>query len=100
LTNGGSGGSGGGGGGGPYTGGSATSGTPNLGGGGGGGAFNYSFSGTNQPGAGGGSGVVIIAYPNTYNALSSISAGLTYDQPTRSGYRVYRFTAGTGPISW
>jgi hypothetical protein len=33
-------------------------------------------------------------------ALSSINAGLTYDQPTRSGYRVYRFTAGTGPISW
>jgi hypothetical protein len=26
--------------------------------------------------------------------------GLTYDQPTRSGYRVYRFTAGTGTISW
>jgi hypothetical protein len=25
---------------------------------------------------------------------------LTYDQPTRSGYRVYRFTAGTGTISW
>jgi hypothetical protein len=25
---------------------------------------------------------------------------LTYDQPTRSGYRVYRFTAGTGNIQW
>jgi hypothetical protein len=25
---------------------------------------------------------------------------LTYDQPTRSGYRVYRFTAGTGSIQW
>jgi hypothetical protein len=25
---------------------------------------------------------------------------LTYDQPTRSGYRVYRFTAGTGNITW
>jgi hypothetical protein len=25
---------------------------------------------------------------------------LTYDQPTRSGYRVYRFTAGTGTITW
>jgi hypothetical protein len=24
---------------------------------------------------------------------------LTYDQPTRSGYRVYRFTAGTGTVS-
>jgi hypothetical protein len=25
---------------------------------------------------------------------------LTYDQPTRSGYKVYRFTAGTGTVSW
>jgi hypothetical protein len=25
---------------------------------------------------------------------------LTYTQPTRSGYRVYRFTSGTGTISW
>jgi hypothetical protein len=25
---------------------------------------------------------------------------LTYDQPSRSGYRVYRFTAGTGTITW
>jgi hypothetical protein len=25
---------------------------------------------------------------------------LTYNQPTRSGYRVYRFTAGTGTITW
>jgi hypothetical protein len=47
----------------------------------------------------GGDGVVVIAYPDTYSAPTSIS-GLTYDQPTRSGYRVYRFTAGTGTISW
>jgi hypothetical protein len=25
---------------------------------------------------------------------------LTYNQPTRTGYRVYRFTAGTGTITW
>jgi hypothetical protein len=25
---------------------------------------------------------------------------LTYDQPTRSGFRVYRFTAGTGTITF
>jgi hypothetical protein len=25
---------------------------------------------------------------------------LTYTQPTRTGYRVYRFTAGTGTITW
>jgi hypothetical protein len=64
----------------------------NLGGGGG--------AGLNSTRGGyGGSGVVIIAYPNTTAPLSSISAGLTYDQPTRSGYRVYRFTAGTGTVS-
>jgi hypothetical protein len=65
-----------------------------AGGGGGGGSL-----GTASGGAGG-SGVVIIAYPDTYAAPSSISGGLTYDQPTRSGYRVYRFTAGTGTIIW
>jgi hypothetical protein len=45
---------------------------------------------------------VIIAVPNGLGALASISAGLTYtlDSATRSGYRVYKFTAGTGPISW
>jgi hypothetical protein len=61
-------------------------GTPNTGGGGG-------ASGN------GGSGVVIIAYPNTFPALSSIPGTLTYDQPTRAGYRVYRFTAGSGTIT-
>jgi hypothetical protein len=46
--------------------------------------------------------VVIIAYPTTNAALSSIGGGLTYtvDTSTRSGYRVYRFTAGTGTIQW
>jgi hypothetical protein len=44
--------------------------------------------------------VVIIAYSNSFPALSSISGGLSYDQPSRSGYRVYRFTGGTGTISW
>jgi len=49
-------------------------------------------------GGNGAGGVVIIAYPNTFPA-ATISAGLTYDLPTRSGYRVYRFTAGTGTIT-
>jgi len=48
----------------------------------------------------GGSGIVVIAYPNTYPAISSIGGGLTYTQPTRAGYRVYRFTAGTGTITF
>ena len=47
----------------------------------------------------GGSGIVVIAYPDTSPALTSIGAGLTYDQPTRAGYRVYRFTAGTGTVT-
>jgi hypothetical protein len=72
--------------------GNATAGTPNTGGGGGG------TGGTG--GAAGGSGVVIIAYPNTFAAPASISGGLVYDQPTRTGYRVYRFTSGTGTITW
>jgi hypothetical protein len=53
-----------------------------------------------EGGAAGGSGVVIIAYPSTFLPLASISGGLSYDQPSRSGYRVYRFTGGTGAISW
>lgn len=50
----------------------------------------------------GGSGVVVIAYPITVNAITTISAGLTYtvDTTTRAGYRVYRFTAGTGTITF
>jgi hypothetical protein len=45
---------------------------------------------------------VIIAYPSTSSAITSISGGLTYtvDTTTRSGYRVYKFTAGTGTIQW
>jgi hypothetical protein len=43
--------------------------------------------------------VVIIAYPDTFPA-ATISGGLTYNQPTRTGYRVYRFTAGTGTITF
>jgi hypothetical protein len=43
---------------------------------------------------------VIIAYPDTFPAPTAISGGLTYTQPTRTGYRVYRFTAGTGTITF
>ncbi len=51
-------------------------------------------------GGNGSSGVIIIAYPNTKPALSNIPGTLTYDQPTRSGYRVYRFIGGTGTITF
>jgi hypothetical protein len=71
-----------------------TDGTPNTGGGGGAGERSGSYSG------GGGSGIVVIAYPDTLPALTSIPGTLTYNQPTRAGYRVYRFTAGTGTITF
>jgi hypothetical protein len=53
--------------------------------------------------------VVIIAYSSTYNSLASVSIGLTCngtagnttpDTVTRPGYKLYKFTAGTGTISW
>ena len=70
--------------------------------GGGGGASSNAT--TAYAGGNGGSGVVIIAYPSTFAAPASISGGLTYDSANvltyRSGYRVYRFTAGTGTIQW
>ena len=92
----GTGGTGGGGNGGAASNAAGSPGSTNTGGGGGGGRNNTVAT----SGGSGGSGVVIIAYPDTYPALASIGAGLTYNQPTRSGYRVYRFTAGTGTISW
>jgi hypothetical protein len=66
-------------------------------GGGGGGARDFPTGGAGAPG---GSGAVIIAYPNTIAAITTIPGTLTYDQPTREGYRVYRFTAGTGTITF
>jgi hypothetical protein len=74
----------------------ATAGAANTGNGGN--SASSSMGGTFNGGAGG-SGIVIIAYPNTYPALTSIGGGLTYTQPTRSGYRVYQFTAGTGTVT-
>jgi hypothetical protein len=46
---------------------------------------------------------VIIAYPSAYGAITTISPGLTYTVDigvTRPGYRVYKFTQGTGPITF
>ena len=68
----------------------ATNGTPNTGAGAG---------GSQNDGNSGGSGVVIIAYPDTFPAITTIPGTLTYNQPSRSGYRVYRFTGGTGTIT-
>jgi hypothetical protein len=50
-------------------------------------------------GGNGGSGIVILAYADTYPALTSIGGSLVYSQPTRAGFRVYQFTAGTGTVT-
>lgn len=47
----------------------------------------------------GADGVVVIAYPDDMPALT-VGNGLTFDQPTRAGYRVYRFTGGTGTVTF
>jgi hypothetical protein len=66
------------------------------GGGGGGGG------GAQGVGGRGGNGVVIVAYPDNFDNLQSIGAGLTYTLNTtsRPGYKVYTFNAGTGFVSW
>jgi hypothetical protein len=69
-----------------------------YGSGGGGAGASAGDNGIFAKGGNGGSGVVIVAYPDTEQALT-IPGTLTYDQPTRSGYRVYRFTAGTGTVT-
>jgi poly(3-hydroxybutyrate) depolymerase len=52
-------------------------------------------------GGAGGSGVVILAYPSTFAAITTIPGTLTYSVSTvsRSGYRVYTFTGGTGTVT-
>jgi hypothetical protein len=59
----------------------------------GGGAASYQ----NNTSESGSSGVVVIAYPDTFPKLI-ITGTLTYTEPTRSGYRVYRFTGGSGTV--
>jgi hypothetical protein len=56
--------------------------------------------GANQAGGTGGSGVVIIRYPDSFDNLTSIDAGLTYSFTTTGGYKIYSFTAGTGTVIW
>lgn len=68
---------------------SNSAGSPNTGGGGGGASAN------NGQGATGGSGVVIVKYPDSYNAAT------TTGSPTVTaitGYRIYKFT-GSGSIT-
>jgi hypothetical protein len=46
----------------------------------------------------GGSGIVIIAFPNIY-PVPTLS-GLSYTEPTRAGYRVYRIYGGAGTFTF
>lgn len=93
----GSAGAGGSGGGGAGGGNPGSAGTDGLGGGGGGGGRG---NGEYNGGAGG-DGVIIIAYPETDGGVPNFSSGLTYTSLTsRSGYRVYKITAGSGTVSW
>lgn len=64
------------------------------------GYYGFGANGTGPSGVQANPGVVIIAYPNTMPAITTIPGTLTYDQPTRAGYRVYRFTAGSGTITF
>jgi hypothetical protein len=65
---------------------------------GGGGGRGVGGNNSGSPSGNGGSGVVVIAYPDSFPA-ATVSAGLTFTQPSRSGQRVYRFTGGTGTIT-
>ena len=47
----------------------------------------------------GGSGVVIIRYSDTNADLTSIGGGLSYTKTVSGGYKIYRFTAGTGTVT-
>jgi hypothetical protein len=44
--------------------------------------------------------VVIIAYSSSFADLASIGGGLTYTLTTSGGNKIYKFTGGTGTISW
>ena len=72
----------------------------NTGGGGGGGGFFGSPFPPQRAGGNGGSGIVILSYPETFNALQSISIGLVYTSGIVGSNRVYTFTSGSGTISW
>jgi hypothetical protein len=43
--------------------------------------------------------VVIIRYPDTNADLTSVGAGLSYTLTTTGGYKIYKFTAGTGSVT-
>jgi hypothetical protein len=42
---------------------------------------------------------VILRYVDTKDDLTSIGGGLTYTKTTTGGYKIYKFTAGTGTVT-
>ena len=66
------------------------------------GYYGFGSNGTGPTGVQANPGVVIIAYPNTIPAITTIPGSLTYtlDTTTRAGYKVYKFTAGSGTITF
>jgi hypothetical protein len=44
--------------------------------------------------------VVILRYSNDYPALLAIDAGLTWSLTITNNQRIYRFTAGTGTVTF
>jgi hypothetical protein len=79
----------------------AGNGSANTGGGGGGGG-RFSVDAGN-----GGSGIVIIRYPDSFDNLTSIGAGLAMSAESPSagspkvsgGFKIYIFTGGTGTVT-
>jgi len=64
----------------------------------GGGAAAYNCGGSV---GGGGSGIVVIRFLTATAGLTpTIDAGLTYNTATTGSYTYYRFTSGTGPVSF
>jgi hypothetical protein len=56
----------------------------------------YQGSGT----CSGSAGIVVIQYPTTSRAMTSIPGTLTYTVSSANGYYTYIFTAGTGTVTW
>lgn len=70
-----------------------------MGGGGGGGSL-YAPNVHTGNGGTGGNGAVILKYSDQFSTITNIGVGLTYTLENSGGFRIYKFTAGTGTISW
>lgn len=78
---------------------SAGGGGQNSGGGCAGGAGGGANTGNGCCGGAGGSGVVVVRYLNSFDNLN-VGAGLTFTLTNTGGYKIYRFTAGSGIVGW